>query len=239
MQNYSEVFAATLDEFVSPIVPGDQGDAGKGQVTARAVYTIHTTIDRDVGYISKNPGQTQYHGIAVDACLDRLDGTGADYLTDELQPDGTRLIKLAYTPYPPPAPGTPLPPANWVEPTPDMLDKGGPLTLKAAQPPVPEPVPPADNAEVLQRLDTLEATLLARLDTLEANILARDDANTEKIQTQIHDLVEDAEETLLDIALLMIVKNRPGSKSEQTAAASTRLQKRVDERQRRGGESIV
>ena len=30
MQNYSQVFADTLAEFVSPIVPADQGDNGEG-----------------------------------------------------------------------------------------------------------------------------------------------------------------------------------------------------------------
>jgi len=66
MQNYSQVFAETLAEFESPYVPGDQGDAGKGQVTARAGWKIYSTLNPNVGYIKKNPGQTQYHEIAVD-----------------------------------------------------------------------------------------------------------------------------------------------------------------------------
>ena len=139
MYNYSQVFADTLAEFESPYVPGDQGDAGKGQVTARAGYKIFSSMNGNVGYISKQPGQTQYHEIAVDALLDKSDGTGADYLTDELQPDGRRLIKLAYTPYAPPPPGTPLPPANWQMPTEEYLHFGGPLVLKGTTPIPPEP----------------------------------------------------------------------------------------------------
>ena len=69
----------------------------------RAGYTIHTTLDANVGYIAKTPGQTQFYGVAVDALQDKGDGFGADYLTDELQPDGRRLIKLAYTAYPTPS----------------------------------------------------------------------------------------------------------------------------------------
>jgi hypothetical protein len=137
MANYSQVFADTLAEFESNLVPGDQGDAGKGQVTARAGYKIHAT-NSNVGYITKQPGQTQYYGIAVDALHDKSDGTGADYLTDELQADGQRLIKVAYTPYPPPPPGTPLPPSNWLAPTAAYLDYPGPMTLKGSAPEPPD-----------------------------------------------------------------------------------------------------
>lgn len=136
MVNYSQVYQDTINEFVSPFVPGDQGDAGKGQVNARAGYKICVGMNPNIGYIAKVPGQTQYHGIAVDAIQDSSTGYGADFLTDELQSDGTRLIKVAYTPYP--APATP-PNYNWIQPTPDYLSLGGPLTLK-----VQEPIPPSD-----------------------------------------------------------------------------------------------
>src|SRR4029434_6769577 len=107
MENWSAIFQETIDEFESPYVPGDQGDAGKGQVLVRAGYRIHTTLDVNVGYISKQPGQTQFYGVAVDALTHRLDGSGADFLTDEPQPDGRRLIRVAYTPYAIPPPGSP------------------------------------------------------------------------------------------------------------------------------------
>lgn len=136
MANYSQIFQDTINEFVSPYVPGDRGDEGKGQVTARAVYKIFLT-NPNMGYIGKTGGQTQYHGIAVDACQDKSDGYGADYLTDELQPDGSRLIRVAYTAYP--TPSSP-PNHNWVMPTQAMLAYGGPLVLKSD--PTPEPPDP-------------------------------------------------------------------------------------------------
>jgi hypothetical protein len=139
MQNYSSVFADTLALYESLYVPGDQGDAAKGQVTVRAGYTINQYLDPRVGYITKSPGQTQFHGVAVDALLDSVDGSGADYLTDELQPDGRRLIKLAYSVYATPPPGTPI--TNWVQPTAAYLEYPGPLVLKGA---APVPVPPED-----------------------------------------------------------------------------------------------
>lgn len=142
MTNWSFVFSETLALYETLVVPGDRGDEAKGQVTAQAGYTIHTMHDATVGYISKSGGQTQYHGIAVDALQDTA-GYGADYLTDELQPDGTRIIKLAYSEYAPPAPGAPLPPANWQKPTPEMLTFGGPLVMKSVAPPEPSgPTPP-------------------------------------------------------------------------------------------------
>jgi hypothetical protein len=203
MENWSQVFQETIDEFESPYVPGDQGDAGKGQVLVRAGYTIHTTLDVNVGYIGKSPGQTQFYGVAVDALTHRVDGSGADFLTDEPQPDGTRLIKVAYTPYATPPPGTP-PPTNWVQPTADYLTYPGPLVLKATTPPPqPEPAPEPPPSDTTARFDALDAA--------HAEIIATSNANTEAIQTQIHDLVEDAEATFILIAkvLLLFWRERP------------------------------
>jgi len=205
MQNWSQVFADTLALYESCLVPGDQGDAGKGQVCVRAGYTIHTQHDANVGYIAKTPGQTQFYGVAVDALQDKADGFGADYLTDELQPDGRRLIKLAYTPYPTPA----VPPTTgWVAPTAAMLEHPGPLKLKSTAPPVPgpEPTPPAPSKddEILSRLDDIQAQQAADTTTM----LARDDANTQKIQQQIADLVEDVETSLKKAGIALIIRKR-------------------------------
>lgn len=152
MDNFSQVFADTLAEYESPYVPGDQGDAGKGQVTVRAGFKINTTLDPDVGYIAKTGGQTQFHGVSVDALQDKSDGTGADYLTDELQPDGRRLIKLAYTHYPTAA----VPPTkNWVLPTAPYLDYPGPLVLKGETPEPPDPPdPPQPPSEPMPPMPT-------------------------------------------------------------------------------------
>ena len=244
MQNYSQVYADTLAEFQSPFVPANQGDEGKGQVNARAVYKIHTTMNANVGHITKSGGQTQYHGMAVDACLDKSDGTGADYLTDVDLGNGMREIRVAYTPYAPPPPGTPLPPTNWQQPTDADLTYGGPLVLKTdsggGTPPEPTPVPPTDNEAVLARIDALEVTLLERIDLMQTDLEAHSDMNTAKIQTQIHDLVEDAEETLLQIAKLLLLHNRPGRGPEEASVAEAEavglLGRRIDERRaaRRG-----
>ena len=187
MQNYSDVFAQTLAEFESNYVPGDQGDAGKGQVTARAGYRINKTMNSNTGYIAKNPGQTQFHGISVDALLDRSDGSGADFLTDELQPDGRRLIKLAYSVYPTPPPGTPMPPSNWVQPTDTHLTYPGPMKLKDSAPvpgPEPEPTPPREEMPPMptewssHEIGVMDwwTDMCPRLDAVYCNLFTADDA---------------------------------------------------------------
>jgi hypothetical protein len=210
MQNYSQVFADTLALYESLYVPGDQGDAGKGQVTVRAGYTINQTINTRIGYIAKSPGQTQFYGVAVDALLDCVDGSGADFLTDELQPDGRRLIKLAYSVYATPPPGTPI--TNWVQPTAAYLDYPGPLVLRGDVPepgPEPEPVPDAD---VLAELADIKATLALMQEQQASDtdaLLLKSDENTAAIQTQIHDLVEDVEDSLRKIGIMVWFRRRP------------------------------
>lgn len=139
MQNYSSIFQEVLAEFESNYVPGDQGDAGKGQVTVRAGLRIFQNQDSDIGYIAKTSGQTNFHGVSVDALQDKSDGTGADFLTDELQSDGRRLIKLAYSVYPAPPPGID-PKKGWVQPEERYLSYPGPMKLRVPIPP--EPIPP-------------------------------------------------------------------------------------------------
>jgi hypothetical protein len=212
MQNWSNIFAETLAEYESNYVPGDQGDAGKGQVLVRAGERIHRLYDGDVGYIAKTPGQTQFHGVSVDALLDRSDSTGADFLTDELQPDGRCLIKVAYTPYAPPPPGSPLPPPGWVQPTAAYLDYPGPMVLKGDVPepgPEPEPVPETD---VLQELADIKATLALMQEQQASDtdaLLLKSDQNTQAIQQQIHDLVEDVETSLKKLGIGLWLRRRP------------------------------
>jgi hypothetical protein len=208
MQNYSQIFAETLAEFESPLVPADQGDNGKGQVTCRAGYRINTTMNGNVGFIGKNPGQTQFAGVAVDALMDKSDATGADYLTDVDAGGGMREIRLAYTAYAPPPPGTPLPPSNWVQPTMDHVNTPGPLTLKADAPvpgpePEPEPQPPVDQ-EQLNRIEAKIDALQEAMVNGFQEVIATDNMNTQRIQEQIHQVVEDAEESLKKIAPILI-----------------------------------
>jgi hypothetical protein len=146
MQNYSDIIRATIAEFESPIVPADQGDQGKGQVILRAGYRIHQSLNVNIGYLKKSPGQTQFAGVAVDALFDRTDGSGADFLTDEAipgDPARRRVIKSVYVPYATPPPGSP-PLVGWVEPTAAYLTVPGPLVLKGSAPgPIPPtPIPP-------------------------------------------------------------------------------------------------
>lgn len=210
MQNWSQVFQDTLNEFESTIVPADQGDAGKGQVCVRAGYTIHTVWDPNVGYISKSAGQTQFNGVAVDALLDKSDGTGADYLTDVDLGNGTREIRLAYTPYAPPPAGTVLPPTNWVAPTAAYLDLPGPLTLRSDPPePGPEP-PPNGTEEILLRLDVIEQQLVDAAAAQAADTAAIISA-VEDFRGYVVDVVEDVESFVnkLGRGILFIRRHRP------------------------------
>jgi hypothetical protein len=129
------------------------------------------------------------------------------------------LIKLAYTAYPTPA--SP-PDAGWQQPTADMLEKGGPLVLKAdsggGTPPDPTPTPPAtDYGPRFDAIDAQLAALVAQQANDTASIIMNDNANTEKIQTQIHDVIEDFEASAVKIgklALLMRRINGGGSRSK-------------------------
>jgi len=208
MQNYSQIYADTLAEFESPLVPADRGDEGKGQVNARAVYTIHQT-NPNIGHIAKSGAQTAYHGLSVDAALDRSDGTGADYLTDVDVGNGMREIRVAYTPYAPPPLTEPLPPANWVEPTEEQLTYGGPLVLKSTTPPPqPEPTPPPlDYTARFDAIDQQLGVLATQADQNTQTVLAA----VQQLEQRINQIVEDAEATLLLVGkvLLLLWRDRP------------------------------
>lgn len=208
MQNWSQVFADTLALYESPYCPGDQGDAGKGQVLVRAGYTIHTTLDGNVGYISKNPGQTQFFGVAVDALTDRVDGSGADFLTDEPQADGRRLIKVAFTPYAVPPPGSP-PPTNWVQPTASFLDYPGPLVLRSTTPPTPTPPP---SAVTLDDVMALLHQMQAEQNGYTVQILAHTTSETDRVIQRLNELrqeVIDFAEGAGKVLLLRYLRERP------------------------------
>lgn len=204
MQNYSQYFADALADFESPLCPDGTADAAKGQVTMRAGYTLHATVDSDVGFIAKGAGQTQFAGVGVDALLDKGDGTGADFLTDVDAGNGMREVRLAYTPYAPPPAGSPLPPANWVQPTTWHLEQPGPLVLKGGNTPPPDPGPTPPESDQLDRIEASVNSLSMQMIDMQQQVLAQMAADTEKIQTQLHDIVEDAEETLRKIAPVLL-----------------------------------
>jgi hypothetical protein len=216
MQNFSAIYAETMQDFETMIVPASMGDAAKGQVNVRAGYKIYSLGHTTVGFIAKNPGQVQHLGVAVDCLLDNRDGSWDDYLTDVPVGDGSlREVRLAHTPHGPA--GSP-PYTGWVQPTLAMTQQPGPLTLKESPGPGPDPgpgpAPPADTSEVIAKLDQV----LAALDQMRnqqaadtARVIANDDANTEKIQSQIHGVVEDAEASGKKILAIWMAANRPGT----------------------------
>lgn len=224
MQNYTRVFADTMGEFVSLIVPTGQEDQAKGQITVRAALKIFET-NQNIGHIGKTGGQTQFptpsvpglQGVSVDALRDKSDGSGADYLTDVDVPGrpGFREVRLAYSTFPP-NPSNPA--TGYVQPNQAYVDLGGPLRLKQPEPgpgpdPNPEPNPRFETAvlESLARLEQASASIVTKLDAL----AIQSDDNTEKIQTQIHDLVDDVEDTMKQVLPLITCKytgtGQPGS----------------------------
>jgi|GEM_PF-6502356 len=197
MQDYRRIFTETLADFESPIVPKDQADAGKGQLLVRAGFKIYTAGDTNVGYIKKNPGQTQYLGVSVDSLKDKRDGSWDDYITDvavEGDPN-SREIRVTRTAHP--AEGTP-PYADWVEPTVMYTQQSGPMKLKDRPSPNPEP----SDAIVIKKLDEIQLALSA-MDQKLNQLALQADQNTEKIQTQIHDLVEDVEDSMKQVLPLI------------------------------------
>lgn len=208
MQNYSAVFAETLAEFESPIVPADQADAGKGQLLVRTGYKIWRAGNKNIGYIRKNPGQNQFMGVGVDVLKDNNDGSWADFITDVAVAGdpSKRLIKLVFVSNPPS--GSP-PYADWVEPNVTYFNPPGPMKLKSEPMPGPDPTPtpPTDNTEVLAKLDEIKQLIMDST----ISVMANDNANTEKIQTQIHDLVEDVEDSLKQILPLITCRYQASS----------------------------
>lgn len=198
MQDYTQQFREALAEFESPIVHAGEEDAAKGQVTVLAGFRIHQIYDPNVGYIRKHAGQTQFAGVSVDALLDQSDGSGADFLTDVDVGNNLREIRVVFTRYPPAKLGTRLPPDNWVQPTLEHVNTPGPLVRRLELPgeiEQPGEVPPAEG-DRLDRIEAAIANLEQQIREAADRAIATDNANTEKIQQQLHAIVEDAERSL-------------------------------------------
>jgi hypothetical protein len=94
--------------------------------------------------------------------------------------------------------------------------------------PGPGPQPPSDNSEVLAKLDQL-IDMVDRLmkqqagDT--ARILERDDYNTEKIQRQLAQIVEDAEKTLKQVMIILLATRQPQPEKDATKLIDTMLKR--------------
>lgn len=219
MDNYSAIVAQVLSEdFTSPVVVAEQEEQGKAQLTRAAAWEIYKQDSR-VGMLRKTSGNN-VGGLAVDVLLDRSDGSWVDVATATGVGNPTVTIKAHWLHNS----GNGVP-TGWVQPTLELALAPGPMPrADGSQNPNPEPEPPPPdniNVAILQALEDITATQAhqnVQLDKLQeqanrntASIIAKDDYNTEKIQQQIHQVVEDAEKTLKEVVALYLVKNRPES----------------------------
>src|SRR5262245_60749014 len=194
MQNYSSYVAAALARYQSPVVYADQEEPGKAQLTRAAAWDIFQ-VNPNIGLKAKTSGN-QVAGLTVDTLLDRTTGEVVDIATSRPDPPGCVTILAGWYPYAP----NPAEVVNWVAPTQELADMAGPMVPISDPPPDPAPEPDDDQQEIMYRFDAVDVALSAlsqQLATSTGDILARSDTNTEKIQTQIHDLVEDVEATLI------------------------------------------
>src|SRR6185503_19375010 len=84
--------------------------------------------------------------------------------------------------------------------------QSGPMKLKDRPSPTPEP----SDAIVIKKLDEIQVALGA-MDQKLNQLAAQADQNTEKIQTQIHDLVEDVEDSMKQVLPLITCRNQADS----------------------------
>jgi len=215
MENYGAVVQAVLaTEFESPVVTAAEEETGKAQLTRAAALAINR-LDANVGLLRKDSGN-QVYGLAVDVLVDRATGDWADIAT--AQGVGNVLVTIAAhwlgRTGAPPAQG------YWIQPTEALALAPGPMIRTSPTPgpdpgPGPGPEPPPSNDIVIEKLDAI----LAQLDDLRnqaaantARIIENDDANTQKVQEQLHQIVEDAEASGKKLlALWLAGKLSPGS----------------------------
>lgn len=212
MQNYGSVVQAVLaTEFESPVVPAADEETGKAQLTRAAALAVNR-LDANVGLLRKDTGNAVY-GLSVDVLVDRATGDWADIAT--AQGVGSALVTIAahwiQRTGAPPAQG------YWIQPTEALALAPGPMTRTTPGPdPGPGPGPdPPPNDTLHEQLDAI----LAQLDDLRnqaaantARIIENDDRNTQKLQEQLHQIVEDAEASGKKLLALWIAgKLNPGS----------------------------
>jgi hypothetical protein len=215
MQNYAGMVAQVLNtQFADHVVPAAEEEPGKAQLTRAAAWAIYQE-DATVGLRAKTSGN-QVAGLSVDTIVDRNTGEVVDIATS--RPEGVGMVRILPGWYPYAA--NPSEVANWREPTAALAAMPGPMPRSGVAPgpgPGPDPGPRPDDDAILAALESIEATQAAHTEMLEtarlqaardtASIITRDDLNTEKIQQQLHDIVEDMEETLKQ-ALVLILANR-------------------------------
>jgi hypothetical protein len=228
MQNYGSVVANVLaTQFVRPQVPAADEETAKAQLTRAAAFEINQ-IDPNVGLLQKTSGN-QVHGMSVDGLVDRSNGDFADIATAEGVGGLVVTIKAHWIQRNGTAPMT----SGWIQPTAALALLPGPMERTGEAPgpgpdPGPGPQPPSDNSEVLAKLDQL-IDMVDRLmkqqagDT--ARILERDDYNTEKIQRQLAQIVEDAEKTLKQVMIILLATRQPQPEKDATKLIDTMLKR--------------
>lgn len=200
MRNFGDVVKECFDRFepASTIVSTEQEGPAKAQLCRLAGYEIEKQ-DPNAGYIRKILGENVM-GLSTDGILDKSDGSWADMATSHEISQGRWQIVPQWLPKTATG-GDPT--TVWVDPTLTYAMAPGPMVLKETPEPPdpgPDPVPPTDLGEV--KLLILALAKQQATDT--AAILANSDENTEKIQQQIHDVIEDAEESMQKVLPVLL-----------------------------------
>lgn len=140
MQNYRTILNQVVATFESLIVPAEEEEKAKAQVTRATALQIHQR-NPNIGLLEKVVG-TQVNGLSVDVLLDKADGSWVDCGSSRDAGPGLKEIVPVWVDHPEPN-TTAAWLARWVEPTPLIVNVPGPLVLKGALPiPAPSPLPP-------------------------------------------------------------------------------------------------
>lgn len=210
MQNYASVVVNVLaTQFTDHVVSSADEEEGKAQLTRAAAWEI-AQQDPSVGLCEKRSGN-QSHGLSVDTIVDRITGELVDIATSK--PEGAGMVRIL--------PGwyqyalNPADAQKYVQPTAMLAALPGPMPKASPAPgPGPSPQPPADTSELNAKLDQVLANQEAARNQQAADtarLIENSNANTEKIQSQIHQLSEDAQATLKKALALYLANREPGT----------------------------
>lgn len=150
MQNYSGVVAGILAGYPTQIVPADQEEDGKAQLTRQAAWDIFQQ-NPNIGLMSKTSGNN-VHGLTVDVIMDKSDGSGADIASSRPDAPGFVEITSVWSAYPPNSDPAWL--SRWVTPTAELAALPGPMGGDEPEPPDPpdppdpQPIPPPDFSQL-------------------------------------------------------------------------------------------
>lgn len=155
MQNYQSTQAQVVAVFETMVVPANQEEQGKAQLTRATAWQIHLTKNPNIGLLSKTSG-TQVGGLSVDVLMDRTDGSWVDCASSRPAADSNVEILPVWVDHP----ESNLDPAwmsRWVQPTPELANAPGPLKIKGTPPKPPDPpvpIPPTPPVEPMPPMPT-------------------------------------------------------------------------------------